>query len=299
MNLMVYAKTFLAVYRLGSVTSAAAQLALTQPGASGHLKALETALQKKLFYRVGRGLEPTASAHALAQSLGPYIDGLEQVLTVNRMSNDELVGVITLGGPVEFLSRLLLPCIAQITDSRLQISVVFGLAADLAEALRRTELDLAVLTVKPPQASMDSVALYREDFALVVAPAMAARLSASRLAAGDTAELEALPWLAYDDTLPMLRRFWRKEFGRLPGLRLGATVPDLRALRMLCLANAGATVLPRYLIESDLEEGLLVEPVRARQTPGNTLYLSWVKGSLRSPRIMHMRDRIVAAAEQL
>jgi DNA-binding transcriptional LysR family regulator len=296
---MVHAKTFLTTYRLGSVTAAAAQLAITQPGASGHLKALEASLRKKLFVKQGRGLEPTPAAHALARSLAPYLDGLDQVLAASRMSSEELVGVVTLGGPVEFLSRVLLPCIAQITESQLQLSVVFGLADALAESLRKTELDLAVLTVKPQHGSLEVVSLYREEFVIVAAPAIAARLARSRSQTSEPHELEALPWLAYDEALPLIRRFWRKQFSRQPGLKPNAVVPDLRALRMLCLSGAGATVLPRYLVDEDLQRGELTELTPADSPPSNTLYLAWVKGSLRSPRIMHMRDRIVAAASRL
>lgn len=299
MNLMVYAKTFLTTHRLGSVTAASAQLAITQPAASGHIKALESALQKKLFIKAGRGITPTAAGHALAQSLGPYIDGLEHTLTVTRMSSEELVGVVTLGGPVEFLSRLLLPCVSQITESQLRLTVVFGLANGLADQLRKTELDLAVLTVKPAHSSLDTVALYKEDFTLVGAPRIAARISPSRLAAMDASDLEAVPWLAYDEALPMVRRFWRKEFGRQPPIKAMAIVPDLRALRMMVIAGAGLTVLPRYLVEKDLSSGELIEVMRPHATPSNTLYLSWVRGSLRSPKILHLRDVIVAAAATL
>ncbi len=299
MYLMVHAKTFLTAYRLGSVTAAAAQLAITQPAASGHLKALEASLQKKLFVKAGRGIAPTAAGHALAQSLAPYMDGLEHTLTVARMSSEELIGVVTLGGPVEFLSRVLLPCISQITESQLRLTVAFGLADGLADQLRRTELDLAVLTVKPTTASLDTVALYREEFTLVCAPRIAARLPSARGMSLDSAALEGIPWLAYDEGLPMIRRFWRSEFGRQPPIKARAIVPDLRALRTLAIAGAGLTVLPTYLVEKDLASGDLVELFKPVSTPGNTLYLSWARGSLRSPKILHVRDQIVAAAATL
>jgi DNA-binding transcriptional LysR family regulator len=299
MYLLIHAKTFLTIYRLGSVTSAAAQLSVTQPAASGHLKALEASLQKKLFVKSGRGLVPTAAGHALAQSLSPYMDGLDHTLAVARMSSDQLVGDITLGGPVEFLSRVLLPCISQITESRLRLTVEFGLAEGLADQLRSAELDLAVLTVKPKSASLDTVALYREEFTLVCAPRLAARLPVARAAALDSAELESLPWLAYDENLPLIRRFWRAAFACVPPIKARAVVPDLRALRTLAMAGAGLTVLPRYLVEKDLSGGDLVELVKPASVPGNTLYLSWAKGSLRSPKILFVRDVIVAAAASL
>jgi DNA-binding transcriptional LysR family regulator len=70
-------------------------------------------------------------------------------------------------------------------------------------------------------------------------------------------------------------------------------------LRTLAIAGAGLTVLPTYLVEKDLASGDLVELFKPVSTPGNTLYLSWARGSLRSPKILHVRDQIVAAAATL
>jgi DNA-binding transcriptional LysR family regulator len=299
MYLMLYAKTFLTVYRLGSVTAAATQLSITQPAASGHLKVLEASLQKKLFVKAGRGISPTESAHALAQSLAPYIDGLEHALTVMRMNFQDLVGNVTLGGPVEFLSQALLPSIAKITDSQLRLSVVFGLSDQLTEQLKKNELDLAVLTVRPPQTAFESIPLYIEEFTLVAAPRLAARIDLTKLAAGNTEEIESTPWVAYNDKLPLIRRFWKKEFLTDPSFRPNAVVPDLRALRTLVIAGAGLTVLPRYLIGDDLIAGSLVEIYRSQNASTNRLYLSWVRGGLRSPKLLHFKDLISNAAKVL
>ena len=76
MSQLTYLRTFLAVYRAGSVTKASIQLAITQPAASGHIKALEAHLKQTLFRRLGRGIEPTATAGWLARAVAPYLDGL-------------------------------------------------------------------------------------------------------------------------------------------------------------------------------------------------------------------------------
>ena len=44
-------QTFIAAYRLGSLTKAAAQLGITQPAASQQIRALEAQIKKPLFVR--------------------------------------------------------------------------------------------------------------------------------------------------------------------------------------------------------------------------------------------------------
>jgi DNA-binding transcriptional LysR family regulator len=55
-------RTFLAVYREGSLTRAAQRLSLSQPAVTGQLKTLEAELGRPLFTRLPRGVEPTPAA---------------------------------------------------------------------------------------------------------------------------------------------------------------------------------------------------------------------------------------------
>lgn len=130
MSQLTHLRTFLAVYRTGSATRAAAQLAMTQPAVSGHLRALETHLQRKLFTRIGRGIQPTTAADWLARAAGPYLDGLEATLTAAAMRDDQIAGTVRLGGPAEFLSEKILPELGGLSDMGIQLEVRFGVAQD-------------------------------------------------------------------------------------------------------------------------------------------------------------------------
>lgn len=63
LNLIV---PFLRVYELNSITQAAEVMGVTQPAMSAMVKRLEQQLNKHLFVRHGRRLEPTSEAHTLA-----------------------------------------------------------------------------------------------------------------------------------------------------------------------------------------------------------------------------------------
>ena len=73
-------RTFLAVYRSGSVTAGAQHRGLTQPAASQHLAALEGSLGGSLFVRTPGGMEPTQQGRELYARVAEPLDGLETVL---------------------------------------------------------------------------------------------------------------------------------------------------------------------------------------------------------------------------
>ncbi|MHB8293419.1 MAG: helix-turn-helix domain-containing protein [Acidimicrobiales bacterium] len=58
-------RSFLAIYRAGSVTDAACDRGISQPAVSQHLAALERSVGSRLFARQPGGVEPTAQAHDL------------------------------------------------------------------------------------------------------------------------------------------------------------------------------------------------------------------------------------------
>ncbi|WP_460363643.1 LysR family transcriptional regulator, partial [Actinocorallia lasiicapitis] len=72
-------RTFLAVYRAGSLTAAARLVGLSQPTVTTQLKALEDRLGRRLFERLPRGVAPTAAADDLAARLAGPMDALEEI----------------------------------------------------------------------------------------------------------------------------------------------------------------------------------------------------------------------------
>ncbi|MEM9949750.1 MAG: LysR family transcriptional regulator [Cyanobacteria bacterium P01_D01_bin.36] len=55
-------RTFMAAYRLGSLTKAAEHLGITQPAVSQQIRTLEAQIKKPLFVRHARGIVPSAMA---------------------------------------------------------------------------------------------------------------------------------------------------------------------------------------------------------------------------------------------
>ncbi|WP_162046549.1 LysR family transcriptional regulator [Vibrio taketomensis] len=73
-------KIFVAVYRHQSITMAAEELGLTQPGVSGLLKRLQRQVGCQLFVRSGRGIAPTQHAQELIKQIEPALIEISNAL---------------------------------------------------------------------------------------------------------------------------------------------------------------------------------------------------------------------------
>ena len=63
-----------------SVSKAAARLFIGQPGLSGALRRLRETLDDELFVRVGRGLQPTPRALAIAPEIAKALSTIEHAV---------------------------------------------------------------------------------------------------------------------------------------------------------------------------------------------------------------------------
>ncbi|MEU7785300.1 LysR family transcriptional regulator [Amycolatopsis sp. NPDC049159] len=287
--------TFVAVYRRGSLSAAAAELGLTQPAVTGQLSRLEKELGEPLFTRSRHGAAPTARAVELAARVGTRIDELRGALTPGP---DDAVplGKVALGGASDAMATRVLPALTPLVTRGLQLTVTLGLAEELLAALTAARLDLVVSSVRPRDRALTATPMIDEEFVLVAAPALARGVDPARLAADPVGALAALPLVAYAEELPIIRRYWRSEFGRRPPNRVAVVVPDLRAVLAVVIAGAGATVLPRYLAAAALEAGS-VELVHEPETPPlNTWYLV-TRTTPPRPAVSLVRDRLLQRAQ--
>lgn len=278
-------RTFLEIHRGGSITAAAARLGITQPAVSGQLARLEKDLGYELFVRSSRGVAPTPKADALARRTGPHIDQLQAALTpVTRVE-----GTVRVGGAAEFMSVKGMAALAPLAG-QIKVEVTLGLAEDLLAQLRNKSLDVVLSSRRPT--GFHAVPFADEEFLLVGAPVLARTVDRDVLAEDPARALAHLPLVAYDAELPIVRRYWRSEFGRRPPNAVAVTVPDLRAVLAAVVAGAGVSALPRYLAEPALAAGSVELLHHAEVPPLNTLYLV-TKGASPAVDVVveHLRSR--------
>jgi DNA-binding transcriptional LysR family regulator len=283
-------RSFLAVYRAGSMRQAANELGLSQAAVSAHIKALEDVAGRPLFRRQAKGVVATAAGEDLARDAAPHLDALEQVVT-GTAGSSPAAGTVYLGGPAEFLTAKVLPELAVALANRIRLRVRLGHASALLAGIAAGELELAVATVRTPLSGVEFEALFEEDFVLVGSAHRYARLAQSGLAR-DVAALAGEPLVAYGADLPILRRYWRSVFGSRLQRDAAVVVDDLRTVLAVVKAGGGISALPRYLCSEALADGTLVVLHEPPEPPTNMLYLSWRTGALSSPAVAAVHEQI-------
>jgi DNA-binding transcriptional LysR family regulator len=286
--------TFLAVYREGSVRAGARVAGLSQPAASAQMRSLERRLGTVLFERSAAGVVPTAAADALAQEVGESLARLRS--TADRWSGGAgpPSRPFHLAGPADLLAERVVADLAPLAAEGVRLHVETGLTEDLLDRLRRGAVDAVVALRRPRDRGLTAVALTDEQLVLVARPGVADPAAAAR----DPRSLDDLPLLAFDDSLPLFRRYWRIALGRRPEGVPVLVVPDLRALRRACLAGAGAAVLPTYLVSADLAAGRLEELHRYPDGVVNTIWFATKQRSSPHPSEGLVRRRLTASARR-
>jgi DNA-binding transcriptional LysR family regulator len=249
-------RTFLAVYRSGSVTEGARQRGLTQPAASQQVAALERAARGPLFVRGPGGVEPTQQGRELYAKVAGPLDGLESVLDgLGPGAGPAPAAAIRFGSSPEYFAAEALPRLA---GSGLPVSAVFGPDRELFALLERGELDLAVTSTTPPRRSISATSIGARRYMLAAAPRHAPAVPLRSLAELAT-WLVGRPWAAYSDELPRTRRFWLMSLGRPFAARPQLVIPDLRAVLTAVELGLGVSMLPAFLCRDALAAGRVVE----------------------------------------
>ncbi|MFJ5269838.1 LysR family transcriptional regulator [Streptomyces sp. NPDC088358] len=287
-------RTFLAVHRGRSLTTAARMLGISQPTVTAQVRALEQQLGRQLFERLPRGVAPTTVADELAGQIAGPLDALAEVADRGRTGLEAPPEPVHLGGPAEMLSARALPALAPLADRGVLLRVTHGLAEDLLEGLHTGRFDLVLSAVRPRGRTLVSVPLMDEEFVLVTSPAWARRIGP--VDCDDPGPLRGVPLVAYAEDLPILRRYWRHVFRTRLTARPAFVVPDLRGVLAAVTAGAGVTVLPRYLCETELASGALVPLLTPDDPPINTGFLVERAGAPSRAPVTAVREQLLTAA---
>lgn len=249
-------RTFLAIYRGGSLTAAASQRSLSQPAISHQLAALERSVGEPLFVRGRRGVEPTARARELYGLVAEPLSAIEPIVRALESGHLERPrAVLRAGASAEYFAAELLPRVAELG---LRITAQFGDDAVLIDLLVRGELDVVVTSSGPARRGVMFTESGTKRFVLVAAPSLAPPARPHSIGAlGEW--LDGTPWVSYSHELPLTRRFWLSALGRPFSGDLQFVAPDLRAVAEAACLGLGVSLLPEFVCREALATGRLAE----------------------------------------
>jgi len=283
-------RTFIEVYRHGSISAAARALDLSQPAVSQHVAGLEGTIGRSLFERRNQGVVPTAAAHELAKDLGDRLDAAEMALAAARVRSEELAGTIQIVGQSDFLSEFVTPHLLSLLDSGMLVRLHAAGPGQLEQLLLDGQCDLGISGFVVNDQRLRSEKLLRQRVLAVAAPAVVEEIE--KAADLETA-LQSQPLLAHTFERSLVD-FWASRQAITVGTKPVAFMAhNLHALRTLAMSGYGWTVMPEYFCRSQIAEGRLRAISGPMEDPLMSYYLVWAPSALRNPRTASARQELI------
>jgi DNA-binding transcriptional LysR family regulator len=275
-------RSFVAVYRVGTVSGAAQVLHLTQPAVSQHLAALESALGHPLFQRTSRRMLPTEEGKRLYTQVAA---GIEQLESITLKMPEDAPQIIRLGAPQEFFAERVLNQLPKAENTFYRVQ--FGLTQHLLEKLLEGQLDAIIATQQIARSDIEYQLIFEENFWLVAPPETIVPIASELQADLTLLEqwLRTQPLIAYSEDLPIVRRFWRTVFGRRMDVIPKLVLPDLRMIRQAIHNGFGFSILPDYLCAEMVAHSQLNLVHTPSNPVKNQLWLAYRKSEQQSPRV--------------
>lgn len=286
--------TFCATFELGSFSEAARRLGVTPQAASRSVARLEETLGVPLFRRTTRTVTPTDEARAYYQTARQVLALLSQAeRDVSRRDGAE-AGMVRLSAPTSYGHHRLLPSLAAFRERHPTIELEVHIGNRNVD-FTREGFDLAIRLGTIREKGLITRKL--GDFSLGVwgSPAYLARRPAPRT----PAQLDDHDCITF--VMPSTGRVLPWTF--VPAPRAFTPRAAVRCsedvLALLTLARAGLGLVQTYdfLVEKDVERGLLVEVLRDFRGASRPFSLVYPATPRRAPPARVLIEFLTAAGK--
>jgi DNA-binding transcriptional LysR family regulator len=239
----------------GSFSRAAERLHLTQPAVSKRIQGLETALQSRLFDRVGKRIYLTDAGRMLRPRAEALLRDLQDTQRQLKDLDRQVAGELALATSHHVGLHRLAPALRVFTRRfpDVQLDIRFEDSEDAHDLVRRAETEIAVVTLNPKgDPELDGCVLWNDPLAFVVSEDHAL---AKRHAAGEPITLAHLA--SHRPVLPGLSTFTGRivvEAFADAGFTVRPTLATnyLETIAMLVGIGLGWSVLPRSMTKPPL-----------------------------------------------
>lgn len=249
-----------------SFTKAADELAVTQSAICRQIGALEDFLGVKLFRRSRRGVVLTEAGVTYSRKVTSRLDEVERD-TLELMAKGGQGGALELGVVPTFATKWLLPRMPLFAHAHPGITV--NLTARTRPFLfDDTPFDAAIYAGDSTWPGTEGVFLMHENLVAVCSP----RLIAPRTTLGRN------DWHRYtllqQSTRPYAWRDWFASRGmQLEGDMSGPRYELFSMLAEAAVHGMGIALIPRFLVEDELQRGVLVQLAKRSYLSDRSYYL--------------------------
>ncbi|WP_430401680.1 LysR family transcriptional regulator [Fluviicola sp.] len=249
-------RTFKAIYETGTLSAAAKELYVSQPGVSLHLNSLESFTGYKLFDRSARRMVPTEKGKILYNFILEPIRKLETAEQhFHKRSQSERV-TISVGMCFETFQYTLEEHISSLPFN---LIIKFGEYPQMQQDLDNGLLDLIVTPQKGSQKNLQYEPFSKERIVLVAGRNTNTAELEQLLKSGQIKEsgdfLKQQLWYSTAADMEHLKNFWLKNFGEHPDFRPNYIVPNISSI-LRCLSDGtGFSIVPDFLCQEPMNTG--------------------------------------------
>ncbi|OWU84712.1 hypothetical protein ATO6_10230 [Oceanicola sp. 22II-s10i] len=258
---------FCEVAAAGSFSKAAVQLSIVQPALSRQISRLEEEVGVKLFYRNGRGVEPTPEGLQLLDTAHRVLGDLQQLQASLAGTQKEVMGRVSLAMPPSVDGLIGAAVVERVRTElpRVQLHISEGFSGHVAEWLMTGRVDLGVVHQAGAQPSMQAEVIIDEPLHLVGRPSEEYGLVAEQGGTFPVSGLARLPLLQHGENHGLRRLTDRMMSEAGLSFKADIEVDAIATIRKLLRVGKYYGVLPVGYMEYELSRGdvfawRLVEP---------------------------------------
>ncbi|MCK3655728.1 LysR family transcriptional regulator [Pasteurellaceae bacterium Macca] len=287
MDRLTAMKVFLNVAQRGSFSATAEHLGLSRPMVTRYIALLEEWLNARLFHRTTRYVTLTHAGEQAVHFCEKMVH-LAQEMEQETASENELKGTIRLTSSTSFGSSHLVSALNRFQQKHPKLALQLYLREETLNLVEE-RIDLAIRLSASPDENLLARPLAPCHSALVASPSYLAKFG-----------LPEQPWeltqhrcLAHSH---LNAQKWRLSRGEeVIGLELPAVFSSnsAEALFNMALEGGGIGMLPRYLVNSALEKGLLVQVLSEWQPPQLTVYALYTSRQKQPHSVRRLLDFLV------
>ncbi len=270
-------RTFRAIYETGTMSGAAKQLYVSQPGVGLHLNALELYTGFPLFERTARKMIPTERGKLLYQQMLNALTCLEDIATRFQRKSSTDRATVSVGMCVETFQQALEKHIPHLNFN---LIMQFGSNEQLVQSLEGGSADLILTT----STKLGNGLLYTPYAVerLVLVAGNNTDLSGFQLQDKDKLKewMRSQLWYGTASDMRLLNLFWENNFAERPGFVPNYIVPNKFSI-IRCLSEGnGLSILPDFLCKEALDNQKILKIWDGYHPIENTLYFGKRKHSL-------------------
>lgn len=307
---------FEAAARLQSFTQAADELALTQSAVCKQIANLEDWLGLALFARVKKRVQLSSAGREYAEKVRRHLDKIERD-TLELMAHKEGAGVLELAVIPTFATHWLIPRLAEFQKLRPDITVNLSTRtsaflfpdtlfhAAIHSANQSTDQTSSASASKEhagrslwPGTCSDF--LMAEDQAIPVCSPTLLQHHLGRKKRASIEDIASMPLLHLNTRLEDWRRWFElHQHSNDVNAVNGARYELFTMLIEAAVAGLGTALIPRYMIQSQLESGKLTVPIELRLPEQTGYYLVYPEENAKLPTLEAFREWLLQQTHEL